>query len=123
MQRISCALENSSANFGLRKKGDLEDRAIGANQLKLEDSNLTGRDFKYNLVHGPGFKYEKPRLRGKMGFLKRILRVHRSDGVRVWHRRLGLMSARPHKYLALSHSCLFNPWSTWEVHILVSFDK
>lgn len=57
----------------LGKKEDLEDRAIGANKLKLEDSNLTGRDFKYNLVQGPSFKYEKPRLRGKRGLLERIL--------------------------------------------------
>lgn len=45
MQRISCALENSSTDFGLRKKGDPEDRAIRTNQLKPENSNLTGRDF------------------------------------------------------------------------------
>lgn len=34
---------------------------MGANRLKAEDSYLTGRDFKYNLIQGPGFKYEKPR--------------------------------------------------------------
>lgn len=59
--------------FSLRGgKKDLEDRAMGAHQLKAEDSNLTGRDFKYNLIQGPGFKYEKPRLEGGKGLLKRI---------------------------------------------------
>lgn len=52
MQRVSCTLESSSANSDLGKKGNLEDKAIGANQLTPEDLNLTVRNFKYNLVQG-----------------------------------------------------------------------
>ena len=51
---------------------DLEDRAMGVNQLKTEDSNLTGRDFKYNLIQDSGFKYVKPRLEREKGLLERI---------------------------------------------------
>lgn len=121
MQRIACALESASANSG-RRKGDLEDRAIGDNQLKPEDTNLPGRDFEYNLVQGPGPKYEEPRLEGEKGLLKRIL-------TETSQSRQGSSLAEETdehwttRILPLSRSCLLTPQSTWEVPILAPFDR